>query len=639
MFHSNAAQAAGAGAFRVAAGVAACLAVLSPFINALAADGDAQTVVITGTREPTPLSQIAADVVVIDAGTIHASTADSIEDLLRREAGLQLSRSGGPGQSAGVFIRGAAAGNTLVLVDGVRVGSATLGIASLEAIGLAQVERIEVLRGPGSSLYGADAVGGVVQIFTRRGAADGAAGGARWSAHAAAGGERSFEADLGVSGVASADIDYAAGASHAASRGVSALREGDAFGNFNPDHDGYRRSGGQLALGYTPAQGHRIGLQAVASRLNAQFDASEFAPPDFAQDASPDFRNRQRTDQVSLSYRGAITPQFTTSAQAARQSDRLQSGGNLIDRFDTVREQATWQNAWKPVEGQQILLALDAMREKAQSTAFVADVQRRNTAVVLGYAGHFGDHALQIDVRHDDNADFGGVNTGRIGWTMDLTRSLRLRALAGSTFRAPSFNDLYFPGYGVPGVRPERGRSLELGLTWASTGARAGVTVYRNRVRDLIGYQPDATQCPDDPDYAFGCASNVSRAQLQGATIDGSLQRGPWRLQAGIDFLEARDRDSGVRLPRRAAHQENLRVEYDAGSWSLGGALLAVGARPDGGTTLSAYQAVDLFARWRVAPQWRIEASVLNVGDRDVQPARDYQQPGRQAWIGVRYGD
>jgi vitamin B12 transporter len=615
MFHSNAAAAARAGAFLAAAAVAACLAA-SFSGSAAAADGDAQTV-------------------VIDAETIRASTADSIEDLLRREAGMQLSRSGGPGQSAGVFIRGAAAGNTLVLVDGVRVGSATLGIASLEAIGLAQVERIEVLRGPGSSLYGADAVGGVVQIFTRRGAV----GDPRWSAHAAAGGERSFEGDIGVSGMASADIDYAAGASYARSRGVSALREGDAFGNFNPDRDGYRRNGAQLALGYAPAQGHRIGLQAVANRLNAQFDASEFAPPDFAQDASPDFRNRLRTDQVSLDYRGALTPQFTTTAQVARQSDRLQSGGNLIDRFDTVREQATWQNAWKPFEGQQLLLAVDAMREKAQSSSFVADVQRRNTAVVLGYAGRFGDHALQIDVRHDDNADFGGVNTGRIGWTMDLTRTLRLRALAGNTFRAPSFNDLYFPGYGVPGVRPERGRSVELGVAWASSGAQASATVYRNRVRDLIGYQPDATRCPDDPAYAFGCASNVSRAQLQGATIDASLQHGPWRVRAGIDSLEARDRDTGVRLQRRAAHQESLRVEHDAGSWSAGAALLAVGARPDGGITLPAYQTVDLFARWRLAPQWRIEASVLNVGDRDVQPVRDYQQPGRQAWIGVRYGD
>jgi vitamin B12 transporter len=634
MFHSNAAPAARAGAVQAAAAVAACVAA-SISCAASAVDGDAQTVVITGTREPTPLSQIAADVVVIDARTIRDSTADSIEDLLRREAGVQLSRSGGPGQSAGVFIRGAAAGNTLVLVDGVRVGSATLGIASLESIGLAQVERIEVLRGPGSSLYGADAVGGVVQIFTRRGAA----GDPRWSAHAAAGTERSFEGDLGVSGLVEGGIDYAAGASHASSRGVSALREGDAFGNFNPDRDGYRRSGGQLALGYTPAPGHRIGLQAVANRLNAQFDASEFAPPDFAQDASPDFRNRQRTDQVSLDYRGALTPQWTTTAQVARQSDRLQSGGNLIDRFDTVREQATWQNAWKPLEGQQLLLAVDAMRENAQSSAFVADVQRRNTAVVLGYAGQYGEHALQIDVRHDDNVDFGGVNTGRIGWTMELTPTLRLRALAGSTFRAPSFNDLYFPGYGVPGIRPERGRSVELGLTWASAGAQAGATVYRNRVSDLIGYEPDAARCPDDPAYAFGCASNVSRAQLQGATIDGSLQQGPWRVQASVDFLEARDRDTGVRLPRRAAHQESLRVEHDAGSWNFGAALLAVGARPDGGATLPAYQTVDLFARWRVAPQWRLEASVLNVADRDVQPVRDYQQPGRQAWIGVRYGD
>ena len=152
----------------------------------LSAAAAAQTVVVTGSREPLPLERLAADVAVIEGRVLRDTRADSLADLLRREAGLQLSRSGGPGQSSGLFIRGAASQQTLLLVDGMRVGSATLGSAALEALGLAGIERIEVLRGPGSSLFGADAVGGVVNVITR--GADGSQGA---EARVAVGGTRS----------------------------------------------------------------------------------------------------------------------------------------------------------------------------------------------------------------------------------------------------------------------------------------------------------------------------------------------------------------------------------------------------------------------------------------------------------------
>ena len=141
----------------------------APAIDAAAADDSLAPVVITATREPQAVGRSTADIVVIDADAIRRTNADSVEDLIRRVAGIQVVRNGGPGQSSGFFIRGASTNSTVVLVDGVRVGSATLGQAEFEAFSLAQVERIEVLRGPASSLYGADAVGGVVQIFTRRG--------------------------------------------------------------------------------------------------------------------------------------------------------------------------------------------------------------------------------------------------------------------------------------------------------------------------------------------------------------------------------------------------------------------------------------------------------------------------------------
>ena len=588
-------------------------------------------IVVTGSREPQPLDRVTADIVVIDAERIRTSTADSVEDLLRREAGVQVSRTGGPGQSASVFIRGAGSSNTVVLVDGVRIGSATLGQVEFEALSLAQIERIEVLRGPGSSLYGADAVGGVVQIFTRQG--DGAP---RVTAHAAVGGHDSYELQTGVSG-SQGGFDYAASLGRESSRGVSALKAGDQFGNFNPDDDGFKRDTVQAKLGFTPATGHRIGLNVIASRLNSQYDASEFLAPLFNQDNTPDFRNKLNNEIVSLDYRGVITPAWTTTAQLSHNNDDLKSGGTVMDRFRTQRDQLTWQNALKLGSDQQLVLALEHLNEKAQSDSFVDDVKRDNTAAVLGYTGSFGAHVIQADLRHDHNSVYGNNTTGRLGWSMEIANNLRVRALAGTTFRAPSFNELYYPGYGVDTVTAERGRSVELGLNWRKGDSEASATVYQNRVRDMIAYVTTRPPCPADPAYDFGCAANIGNARLQGATLTGSTRFGALRVAATLDVLDAKDLDTGDRLTRRAAHQENLSADYDLGAWSFGAAVLAVGARPDGGVQLAAYETLDLRARWRFTPQWQLEAKLLNATNRDIEPARDYQSVGRQAWVGVRY--
>ena len=609
-------------------------------LASLAAPVSAQTrlntVVVTGSREPQALDRVTADVVVIDAERIRASTADSVEDLLRREAGVQVSRNGAPGQSAGVFIRGAGSSNTVVLVDGVRIGSATLGQVGFEAISLAQIERIEVLRGPGSSLYGADAVGGVIQIFTKRGEGE-----ARFFANGAVGGYGSREGHAGASG-AQGGLDYSASLGRESSRGVSALKPGDQFGNYNPDDDGFTRDTGQFKLGYTLAPGHRIGLNVVRSRLDAQYDGSEYLPPNYAQDASPDFRSKLRSGVVSFDYRGVIDSAWTATAQLAHNDDDLKSGGSVVDHFRTRRDQLTTQAAWKAGADQQLVLAYEHLNEKAESTLYLGDVKRSNYAFVLGYTGQFGAQVLQADVRRDDNSVYGGNSTGRLGWSMEVMKDVRVRALAGTTFRAPSFNELFYPGYGVSGypgfdVTPEHGRSMELGLNWRNAGNEVGLTVYRNRVRDMIGYEVDNTFCPPTPDYQYGCARNIGRAQLQGATLSGSQRWGALQVSGAIDVLDAKDLDTQQRLVRRAAHQESLAADYDMGAWRFGAALLAVGARPDGTATLAAYETLDLRVRWRFAPQWQLEAKLLNATDRTVEPVRDYQSLGRQAWIGVRF--
>lgn len=593
------------------------------------------TLVVTGSLEPLARHQIAADVVVIDAARIRNSTADSLEDLLRREAGVQLSRNGPPGQNAGVMVRGTNSGQTLLLVDGVRVGSATLGAPEFDLMSLADVERIEVLRGPASSLYGADAIGGVVQVFTRRGR-----GAPHGSLRLAAGGYGARDAAAAF-GARLGEFDIAADVSHERLRGVSALRPGDLFGNYNPDADGYTRRVASLQAGWSPRAGTRIGLVARESRLDAQYDSSEFLPPTYAQDASGDFRNRGTDREFALEGRSAIGSDWVLTVRLARDKSERTSGARVLDTFGSTRDQALLQATWRPRADQQITLAAERLEEQARSTRYLGPAARDNDGVVLAYVGALGPLQLQAEGRHDRNTDYGGVDTGRLGARWPITKALALRALVGTSFKAPSFNDLVYPGYGVPTLAPERGRSAEIGLDARWGAAEIGLTAYRQHLRDLITYEPDRTLCPPDPAYAFGCARNVARARLQGATLDASTGwtngAGSWRLRGGFDWLDARDRHTGARLPRRAAQQQSVALGWRAGVWEAGADLLHLGARPDAGVRLAAETVLDLRAGWHFARGWLAQLRVLNVGNTRRQPARDYQDLGRQAWLLLRW--
>lgn len=591
----------------------------------------AQTIVVTGVREPLAVERLAADVVVIEGDALRDTGADSLADVLRREAGLQLSRNGGPGQSTGLFVRGAFSQQTVVLVDGVRVGSATLGFAALENLPIAQVDRIEVLRGPGSSVYGADAVGGVVQVFTRRGEP-----GLQLEAQADAGGYGSRDASLALRGAAGA-WDGAATLAGEHSAGVSVLRPGDQFGNFNPDRDGYTLASAQAQLGFTPVRGQRFGLTLLRTRLESHYDASEYPPPSYAQDNTPDFRTKTATEVSAIDWRGRLTDELSGSARLSRSVDRADSGGHQIDRYRTTREQAEAQLAWRIGAPGQLVAALEHRHETASATAYGTDAARRVTAGVLALTGQAGSWSWQLDARHDDSSDFGGVDTARAGGAWAFAPGWKLRALVGSTFRAPSFNDLYYPGYGVPTVRPERGRSAEFGIGWHAADAEASLTAFRNRVRDLVGYESDRSLCPSDPSYDFGCARNVARATLAGATLAGRRRLGAWTLKAQLDLLDAHDDATGQRLPRRAAHQATLGAEWAADGWRASASVLQVGARPDAGVVLPQQTTLDLVASRRLGGGWSLQGKLLDVTNVDTQPARDYQAPRRQAWIGLRY--
>lgn len=587
-----------------------------------------ETVQVTGTRAPAALDRVVSDVVVIDRDRIRASSADSIEDLLRREGGMQMSRSGGPGQSAGLMIRGSSSSSTLVLIDGVRVGSASLGQTDLATVSLAQVERIEIMRGPGSSLYGADAIGGVVNIITRRG--DGAP---YLRGNLAGGNHASGEGFVALSG-STERFDYALSASAETTDGVSAVRPGDQFGIYNPDDDGFARYGLSLAGGFSWQKGQRVGLSYTASKLRSQFDSAEYPPPNFLPDPSPDFRNRLSTQLTTLDYQGTLSSEWAALLRASYQTDQLESGANVLYAYDTTRRLFTAQTTWTPSTQHQLVAAVDYMDESLHSSEYQAP-GRDNTGLILGYTGRFGAQKLQADLRWDHNSVYDNQTTGKLGWGMDLSDAWSLRAVAGTAFRAPTFNDLYFPGFGVATLQPERSRSIEAGVDYHAELTSLAATAYYNKVSDLIGYQPDPNQCP--PGMNFGCAGNTARALLQGITLRGLQQWGQFQFTLALDWLNAKNRDTDDTLPRRAANQQTFAVDWNEGPWQLGGTVLRVSQRPDGGALLSAYALLNLNARWRFERFWQLEARLQNATGRDYQPARDYQDVGRQFWLGLRY--
>lgn len=583
---------------------------------------------VIGTRAPAALGSVVSDVVVIDRDRIRASSADSIEDLLRREGGMQASRNGGPGQTAGLMIRGSSSSSTLVLIDGVRIGSATLGQTDLAAISLGQVERIEIMRGPGSSLYGADAIGGVVNIVTRRG--DGAP---YLRGNIAGGNHASGEGYAALSG-SNAGFDYALSVSGETTNGVSAVRPGDLWGIYNPDDDGFSRYGLSLAGGYSWQQGQRIGISYSGSRLRSKFDSAEFLPPNFLPDASPDFRNRLDTQLTTLQYQGTLSTEWTNLLRASYQTDQLESGANVISTYNTTRRQFTAQTTWQASAQHQLVGAIDYLDESIYSSDYQAP-SRDNTGLVLGYTGRFGAQKLQADLRWDHNSAYDNQTTGKLGWGMDIADGWSVRAVAGTAFRAPTFNDLYYPGYGVATLQAERSRSIEAGVNYKAAMTSLAATAYYNKVSDLIGYQADPNLCP--PGFPFGCAGNTARALLQGITMQGLQQWGNFQFTLALDWLNAKDRDTDEQLPRRAANQQTFAVNWTEGPWQLGGTVLRVSQRPDAGVLLPAYALLNLNARWRFERFWQIEARLQNATGRDYQPARDYQDVGRQFWIGLRY--
>jgi vitamin B12 transporter len=606
---------------------------------ALAASAHAQTkldtVVTTATRTPQKLSEVLADMTVISRDDIERQAFGSLADLLRHQVGFEMIRNGGAGANTSMFVRGADTRHTTVLIDGVRIDSQASSGASWNTIPLAQVERVEIVRGPASALYGSDAIGGVVQIFTRKGdgkpVVDFGIG---------AGNRGLVKVDGSVSG-RSDIVDYALAAAGESSNGFNA-RPAPATASFTPDDDGYQSRNASLRLGVQLAAEHRLEVSALTSHVDAEYDSTATA--------KTNDRTTSDTRAARLAWAAQWTPDLRSELSVGESSERYETQPSPYvtkTRVRTYGFNTSWNlGAVGTLQGQ-----LERREDQLDNTGLVAAVQpghgeRHQNAIGAGWTWASGPLSLQLNARHDRDSEFGGVSTGAVAGGYRLGAGWRVQASAGTSFRAPSLYQRYSDS-GKATLRPEKGRNAELGLHYAAGRDEFSITAYRNLVRDLIVYvsTPVPAPVPAPCLSPYGCYDNIGEGRLQGLSLRGATALGAVRLSGTLDLQAPKDSDErsanyGKLLARRAKTHGTVRAETDVGAWTLGAQLLASSKRTDNlstGFQLGGYSLVDLDAQYAMTRQLNLQFKVNNAFDRQYQTARTYAAAPRQVFIGLRF--
>lgn len=593
---------------------------------------DNQVVTASRTAEA-PIAPIASTA-TIERVDIERSQAKTVPDLLRGLAGVSVTSNGGRGKSSSVSIRGTQDKHLLVLIDGVKVGSATSGTAALHSIPLEQIERIEVVRGPRSSLYGSEAMGGVIQIFTRRGEGPGL----RPWASVGAGSRSTFDGSVGVSGGSSIGW-FNLGLAGESTDGINARAyRSNAPRAFEPDADGYREKSASLRGGLRFDNGLELDGSLLEARSHNDYDTRA------SNGNSGRFAYADGELQV-IGARARFSPLdfWAMTLQGGHSEDRSDAyqDERFFSRFDTVRDNIGWQNDFSLGEDHLVTLGFDYQKDRIDTSSRYAQDTRDNEAVYLQYMGRFGRHGLQLGLRHDDDSLFGNHDTGSVGWSFALTGKLELSASWGTAFRAPTFNDLYYPAAGTtagnPDVQPEESQSYEIGLAGNHDWGTWSLNAFENQIEDLIVWARDGG--------GILRPSNVESARIRGLEAVLGTQLLGWDVATNLTFLDPRDRSAanhGNLLQRRARRSLNVDVDRQFGQFGVGATVYASSERYDvaANTEVSrmpGYALVDLRGEYRVNDEWRLQARLSNLFDRDYETTQTYEQPGRAVHFTVRY--
>lgn len=573
--------------------------------------------VVTATRTEQPLQDLVADVTVVDRDEIERSGATSLTDVLVRMPGIEMARNGGPGTSTSLYLRGAETRFTAVYIDGVRVDSQSTGGAPWEAIPLAQIDRVEILRGPAGAVYGSDALGGVIQIFTRKGQ-----GG--FAPYAGVGlgtyGTRKWE--TGFSG-AGESFDYSLGVAREASSGFNTRP----VTGYNPDDDGYAVESLSGRLGWQLSRAHRLEATVLASSMDAQYDASNRSPASTKDDHALNLLQTK-----GLSWRGQWSDSYSTLLSATESRVQYETKPSAYLTMTRLNGYL-FQNELR-LGAHQLTAALERKVDHLENSPINRD--RSQDAVALGYGWRERQHSLQVNWRHDQDSEFGGQDSGSAAYGFALTPLWRATASAGTAFRAPTLYQR-FSSYGVSTLQPESSTNQELGLRYAQGSSQFGIVVYRSQVSNLITYSTTATGCVNSPN---GCYGNTAQAEYTGLTVSGQYRYADVNLKASLDLQNPRDTQTDKLLARRASHHANLSADTRLGRWLVGGGVQLSGARydtADNTTVLPGYAVANLYASTKIDKDWSVLARIDNLTDSAYQLASGYATSGRSLYVALKW--
>jgi vitamin B12 transporter len=593
--------------------------VLSVLSLAVAASVHAQdainNVVISASRTEQRIQDALPATTLITRADIDRAQAVDLPSLIRNVTGIEIVQNGGVGTVSSAFIRGAESRHTLVLVDGIPINNLNFSAAALEHIPLVNVERIEVVRGNVSSLYGSNALGGVIQIFTRD------AGTSPWTSLTAQVGSRGLADVSGSTGVKKeSGLALSASAQTLHYKGFNAINQKELPGT-NPDRDGYSRRVLSAGVSQDLSQLGRIGLKLSESKGVTEYD-SQFGP------ATQTDKSNFALTNASLYGQFKLASDLQLDANMGQTSDSLDASVTAYPyRIKSSSQNSSLGLTWRALQGHIVTAGYETTTQRLDSDTVYKKTERTLNASRLGYLINQGDHLLQINLRQDDYSDFGMATTGLFGYGYRLTPALRVSANTSTGFMAPTFNDLYYPYGGNPALRPEHLRSNEIAAQYASGAHDLRVTYFDNQFTDLIGNNSSYVR------------TNIAKAQNKGVELIYIGKFANSTINAGFTSQDPLNSITQKQLDRRAKILANFGLNQDLGAWSVGAQTRYSSERPDAAQTktLGAYFVSDLTASYQWSRDLKLIGRINNVFDRKFETAYGYNQVRRGVFAGLNW--
>ncbi len=595
-------------------------------------------VIVTASRTAQTVDETLAPVTVITRKDIEQSQAKDVAELLRKVPGIQIARNGGIGSLPSAFIRGSNSSHTLVLVDGQRLNNATAGTPEFQYLNPEQIERIEVVRGPRSSLYGADAIGGVIQIFTRRGKGE-----PQFSAKAGVGSRNTNELGFNLGG----EVDstrFNLNASLYETGGFDTTNDNfPANWGANLDNDAYRNKSLATRISHTFQSGVETGISFLHQQGKTEYDGYVTDRDDTNYPYSPYtlFKsttvNAYTTLPVNDIWLSKIDVGYSEHKSKQLGKNDSPSAPYTPNFYETQRLSALWQNDIDWSENQLLTTGVDYYQDKVDSsTNYVnpatgrKEDSRYNAAVFIQNQSYYDWSDLQLGLRRDKNEAYGFQTTGNIAWGVDLPQHIRLIASYGTAYRAPTFNDLYYPFSGNPDLKPESSKSAELELRGKHDIGKWSLSLFQNDIDDMIAWAPDAS--------GQWKPSNVNKARIQGVEGSISTTLAHWDINLSLTLLDPKDTKRDTQLQRRAKQYMTIDSDRTFSKFSFGATFRAQGPTyddVDNNVRVAGFATVDLRTAYKINKELKTQIKLTNLLNKQYQAANGYNGEPRGAFVSL----